>query len=60
MLVEQLDEPSEVGERSGQAIDLVDDDNVDPALFDVGQQFLQGRSFHRTAGESAIVIVIAD
>ena len=32
MLVEQLDELREIGERAGQAIDLVDDDDVDPAV----------------------------
>ena len=35
MFVEQLDELGEVSERPGQAIDFVDYDDVDPALFDV-------------------------
>ena len=37
MAVEQLHELGEVGERPGQPIDLVDDDDVDPALPDVGE-----------------------
>ena len=42
--VEQLDQFGEVGERTGQPVDLVDDDDVDPALPDGVEQGLQGRT----------------
>ena len=37
MAVKQLHELREVGERSRQTVDLVDDDDVDPALPNVGE-----------------------
>jgi hypothetical protein len=58
MSVEELDELGEVGERAGQAIDLVDDDDVDPLFTDVGKQSLQGRAVQASAGEAAIVIAL--
>ena len=45
--VEQLDELGEVGQRAGQAIDLVDDDDIDLSGANVGQQPLQGRAVGR-------------
>jgi transposase-like protein len=42
MPVEQFDQLGEVRERAGQAVDLVDHDNIDPAIPDVRQQPLQG------------------
>jgi hypothetical protein len=33
MGVEQLDELCEVGERTGEAVDLIDDNNVDLSCF---------------------------
>ena len=56
MLVEQLDQLGKVGERTGQAIDLVDDDDVDLAGADIVQQTLEGRAVGIAAGEAAIVI----
>jgi hypothetical protein len=45
VLVEQIDEPGEVGQRSGEAIDFVYDDDINPAVADIRQKFLQaGRS----------------
>ena len=58
MLVEQLDQLGEVGERAGQAIDLIDDDDVDLAGPDLVQQSLQGRAVERGAGEPAIVVAV--
>ena len=58
MLVEQLDQLGEVGERAGQPVDLVDDDDVDPPGPDVGQEPLQGRPLQRAAGEAAIVVAV--
>jgi hypothetical protein len=57
---EQFDQLGEVGERAGQAVDLVDHDNIDPAVPDVRQQPVQRRSLGRTAGIAAIVITGAD
>ena len=58
MRVEQLDELGEVGERSGEAIDLIDDDDVDPFGLHLQQELLQGRALHRPAGEAAVVVTI--
>jgi hypothetical protein len=44
MGIEQLDQLGEVGERAGQAIDLVDHDDVDLAGSDILQQVLQRRT----------------
>ena len=41
MGIEQLDQLCEVRQRSGQAIDLVDDDDVDLPASDILQQPLQ-------------------
>ena len=49
MGVEQLDQLGEVRERAGQAVDLVDHDNIDPAVPDVRQQPLQGGAGSRAA-----------
>ena len=55
-LVERLDQLGEVEQRAGQPVDLVDDDDVDPAGGDIGQQPLQGRALERAARQAAIVI----
>ena len=60
MGVEELDQLGEVGQRAGQAIDLVDHDDVDLAGADVGEQPLQGGPVHRAAGKAAIVIGCPD
>ena len=60
MCVEELHQLGEVGKRTGEAIHLVDDDDVDPALFHVVEQFLQRRSLYRTAGKAAVVVTVAD
>jgi hypothetical protein len=38
--VKELDQPGKIGERAGQPVDFVDDDNVDPAGPDIGEQVL--------------------
>ena len=50
MGVERLDQLGEVGERSGQPIDLIDDDDVDPSGLHIDEQFRQTRPLHRAAG----------
>ena len=58
MLVEQLDELCEIGERARQAIDLVDDDDIDPAVSDSGEEGLEGRALQAAAGETPVVIAL--
>ena len=60
MGVECLDQLGEVGERTGQAIDLIDDDHVDPSGLHIGQELLQRRPVHRPAGEAAVIITVMD
>ena len=43
---------------AGQPVDLVDDDDIDLARLDVGQQALQGRALQGAAGEAAIVVAV--
>ena len=44
MFVECFDQLREVGEGTGETVDLVDNDNVDLASPDLVQQILQGRA----------------
>ena len=60
MLVEKLDQLGEVGERPGQAVDFIYDDDVDLPDPDVRQKLLQGRAIERSAGERAVIIVVVD
>ena len=57
MGVEQLDELGEVGERAGQAIDLVDHHHINRSGLYVAQEPLQGRAVHRPSREAAIIVV---
>jgi hypothetical protein len=41
--IEDLNEPSEIGERPSEPVDLVDDDGIDPTGPDIGEQALQRR-----------------
>ncbi len=58
--IEHLDQPGEVHERAGEPVDLVDDDDVDAAQFDVGHETLQGRALQRAAGEAAVVVTVGN
>ena len=60
MLVENLHQLGEVGQRPRQAVDLVDDDDVEFSGPNLLQQRLQGRALQRSAGEAAIVIAPGD
>ena len=60
VLVEQLDQLGEIGERAGQAIDLIDHHDGDLAGPDVGQEVLQCRAVEGGARETAVVVVIGD
>ena len=57
MLVEQFDQLGEVCQRAGQAVDLVDDDDVDLPATNILKQSLQGRAIGIATGEAAIVIL---
>ena len=46
----------EIGERAGQPVDLVDDEDVDPPGLDVGKQALQRRALQGGARDAAIVV----
>ena len=56
MGIEQFDQLGEIGQRAGQAIDLVDDNDIDPVGSNVIEELLQGRAVGRSAREAAIVI----
>src|SRR5438270_9122175 len=45
-----------IGERAGQPVDLVDNDNVEPAGPDIGEQLLQRRPLHGATREPAVII----
>ena len=51
-----LDDLGKVGQRTGQAVDLVADDDIDAAALDVREKLLQGGAVHRRTGDTAIVI----
>ena len=54
--VEDLDELGKIGERARQPVDLIDDDHIDLACLDIGDQPFQGRPLHRAAGKPAIIV----
>src|SRR5215216_5923978 len=56
MLVEQLDELGKVSQRAAQAVDLVDDNDVDLLGPHIFQQSLQGRAVGIAAREAAVVV----
>ncbi len=56
MLVEQLDELGEVGQRPGQPVDFVDNDHVDLAGPHVRKEPPQRRSLSIAAREPAIIV----
>ena len=48
-MIEQLDQLGEVGERAGEAVDLIDHHDGDLVSPDIGQEFLQSRAVERGA-----------
>ena len=54
--IQPIDDLSEVGERAGQAIDLVDHDRVDPPPVDIGEQCFQPWAGHGSTRETAIIV----
>jgi Fatty acid hydroxylase superfamily len=60
MGIEQFDQLGKVGQRSREAVDLVDHDDVDLAGADIVQKPLQVGTIGRSSGIAAIVIARAD
>ena len=58
LLIEQLDQLGEVGERAGEAVDLIDHHDGDLAGPDIGQELLQGRAVEGGSREAAIIIAV--
>ena len=58
--VEQFDDPGEVGEGAGQAVDLVDHHGLDPALPGGSQEAGEGRALHGPARIAAVVEPLGD
>jgi hypothetical protein len=59
VLVEQLNQLGKVGQGPRQAVDLIDDDDIDFAGLDILKQPLQGRAIGIATRETAIVIFAA-
>ncbi len=57
--VEDLDQLREIHQRAAEAVDLVDHDDVDQPVLDVGDQLLQRGAVQRAAGEAAVVVAVA-
>jgi hypothetical protein len=60
MSVKNLNNLGEVGQGASEAIDFVDDDDVDTALLDLSHKSLEGGSFYIAARESAVVVLSVD
>jgi hypothetical protein len=56
--IKGFDQLGKVSERSGDAVDLVDDDHLDPAEFDFSEEAFQGGAFEIAAGVGGVVIVL--
>ena len=50
----------EVGERAGEPVDLVDDDQIDLAGLDVRNQLVQGGAVDVAAGESSVAVFLRE
>ncbi len=56
MGIQHIDDLGEVCERSSQAVDLVNDNDLNLASRDVLQKPLQRRPLHRAAGEASVIV----
>src|SRR5690606_27072063 len=57
-LAEAFHQAGEVQQRAAQAIDLVDDYDVDASLLDVGQKSLKRRTLEVGTGEASVVVAL--
>ena len=60
MPLEHIDQLGKIGERTGQPIDLIADDRVDPAGLDILDQPLQCRALQGAAAVPAIVVAVVE
>src|SRR5580698_4730986 len=60
MSVEEFDQLGEVGERAGQPVDLVDNDDVDPVSANVIKELLDRWPLHRAARVATVVVAGPD
>ena len=60
MALEHVHHLGEVGQASGQAVDLVDDHDVHLAGLDVRQQAFEGGAVHVAPGVGGVVVVVGD
>ena len=56
MGIQHIDDLGEIGERPGQAVDLVNDNDLNLASLDIGEEPLQGRALYRAAREASVVV----
>src|ERR1700676_1614125 len=56
MSVKQFDQLGKVGQRPGQTIDLVDNNDIEPSGTDIIEQSLQVRAIGGPTGISAVVV----
>ena len=49
MGIQHIDDLGEIGERPGQAVDIVNDNDLNLASLDIGEEPLQGRALYRAA-----------
>jgi hypothetical protein len=56
LLVKGLNNPSEVGEGSGETVDLIHHNGVNFAGGDVDQELLESRPLHVATGEAAVIV----
>lgn len=59
MRVEEFDQLGEISERSGETVDLVDDDYIDTSFADAIEQTLQRRTIGGAARIAAVVEALA-
>ena len=57
--IEDVDDLGEIGKRPGQAVDLVDNDDLNLPGLNVLQKPLERRPLHRTAGQAAVIVHVA-
>jgi hypothetical protein len=54
--IEDIDDLGEVGEGAGQAVDFVDDDDIDLTRMDVGKELLEPQPIETAAREPAVIV----
>src|SRR5438067_13843723 len=60
MLVEQLHQLGEVGQRAGEPVDLVDHHDVDLFVPEIGEQAVQSGAVEGGARDPAIVVAVGN